>query len=655
MVVGYDPPMPEGATPDEPAAKPIAARRVAALGLLMVFAPALVLAVDCVRHAARSGGGGGTWYDPQPLLASIRADARAALAEAAGVQRLDELPLYHLELDLDLDRKSFALRESVWLTQLEPEPLEDIELTLPANVTAAGGTEPTPLVRFTKGRCSAPLSCAVTSVSPTTVRVVPERALARGDRLRIELELEGTLREIEASRTNVLSQGLEGLGSIASGARGGDYGVLAIGDGIASLGNFHAVLARRKDGQWVKPPRTAMGDLGPDAIVNVRAELRVPAGVRVVTTGVELAPPRDEGQRKHVQVGAAAVRDFAVLAGRSLESKSREVGPVTVRSHFLPADAAAGERVLDAAAHALEIYERRFGAYPYVDLDVSEAALVGGAGGVEFSGLVTVASMLYRPATAGGGDGVGALLGLLGGGSSEGLLAGMKPILDSMLEFCVAHEVAHQYWHTLVGSDSRQHPYLDEALAQWSAVLYMEERYGQARADREADMQVKAGYQTMRLLGQPDGAANAPVDTFTSQLGYAGLIYGKAPYYYAALRREVGDEAFFAALREYVSKHRFRIAPPGALEGILGRGGKQAELAALERRWLREAHGDEDLGKLDLAGMVSAMLGGQGGELGQMMGLLQSILGESGLEGLDPEAADAGARKAPARPDAGTR
>jgi len=214
-----------------------------------------------------------------------------------------------------------------------------------------------------------------------------------------------------------------------------------------------------------------------------------------------------------------------------------------------------------------------------------------------------------------------------------------------MLEFCVAHEVAHQYWHTLVGSDSREHPYLDEALAQWSAVLYMEERYGKARADREADMQVKGSYQTMRLLGQPDGAVDAPVDRFTSQLGYAGLIYGKAPYYYAALRREVGDEAFFAALREYVSKHRFGIAPPGSLEEILARGGKPTQLAALERRWLRESHGDEDLGKPDLAGMVDAMLGGQGGDLGEMMGLLQSILGESGLEGLDAGAADAGAPK----------
>ena len=42
----------------------------------------------------------------------------------------------------------------------------------------------------------------------------------------------------------------------------------------------------------------------------------------------------------------------------------------------------------------------------------------------------------------------------------------MGGMTDGMLEFVVAHEVAHQWWHGLVGSDSRDHPYVDEALAQ---------------------------------------------------------------------------------------------------------------------------------------------------------------------------------------------
>jgi len=433
---------------------------------------------------------------------------------------------------------------------------------------------------------------------------------------------------------------------IPSSESAGDYGLLAIGDGIVSLGSFHAVLGRRKDGQWLRAPRTAMGDLGPDEVVHVRAHVHAPADLRIAVSGIEIAPARDEvGGRRVTEIGAAAVRDFALLGGRTLESSARDVGGVSVRSHFLAQERAAGERVLDTAARSLALFERRFGPYPYVDLDVVEAALVGGAGGVEFAGLVTVASMLYRPPDQGAG-GIGALLGLLGGGKND-LLGGMRPLLETMLEFTVAHEVAHQYWHGLVGSDSREHPYLDEALAQYSALLYLEDRYGKERADHDAALQVKANYQMMRVLGQPDGPVDAPVDSFASPMAYAGLVYGKAPYLYDAVRREIGDEAFFAALREYADQQRFRIAPPGALVALFARGSHAAAVERIAHRWLEERHGDEDLGGADLQGLVGAILGDDAKELGPLLGLVQGMLGGDAPDA--PSAPDAGAAKPPSK------
>ena len=161
--------------------------------------------------------------------------------------------------------------------------------------------------------------------------------------------------------------------------------------------------------------------------------------------------------------------------------------------------------MLEAAASSLATYEKLFGRYPYVDLDVVEAPLVGGAGGVEFSGLVTVASMLYRPALSEGP--MGMLAGLLGGAGHD---ARVKELTDSMLEFVTAHEVAHQWWPGLVGSDSRQHPFQDEALAQWSAVLHIKERYGPERAKLEADRKtiqeqwVESQKQLQAAAGQRD-------------------------------------------------------------------------------------------------------------------------------------------------------
>ncbi|HMO11253.1 MAG TPA: ABC transporter transmembrane domain-containing protein, partial [Actinotalea sp.] len=128
----------------------------------------------------------------------------------------------------------------------------------------------------------------------------------------------------------------------------------------------------------------------------------------------------------------------------------------------------------------------------------------------------------------------GPLAALLGGASLEGRR-------EAMLEVVVAHEVGHQWWHGVVGSDSREHPFQDEALAQYAAMLYVEDRYGAARAERETREQVTRGYHAMRLMGRPDAPVDRPVSAFADPLSYGGLVYGKGPHLYVALRRLLGE------------------------------------------------------------------------------------------------------------------
>jgi len=274
-----------------------------------------------------------------------------------------------------------------------------------------------------------------------------------------------------------------------------------------------------------------------------------------------------------------------------------------VRSTFRRSDRAAGERALDVAAASLADYERRFGPYPYPTLGVAEAAIVGGAGGVEWSGFVTIASMFYKS-------------------SSTPMPAG---VTDSMLEFVVAHEVAHQYWHGLVGSDSRAHPFMDEALAQYSAIVYLEDRYGKERAERDGLLDVQANYQMMRMLGAADAPADQPVEAFASPMTYAGIVYGKAPYYFAAMRRALGDDEFFAALRGYAERYAFRVATPEALTAAFS--SRSAGVEPLAQRWLHEMHGDDDLGKADLAKMIGSMVDP---ETARQLGPLLKSLGDGG-------------------------
>ncbi|MGO8992269.1 MAG: M1 family aminopeptidase [Polyangiaceae bacterium] len=592
-------------------------RRSRLAGKLTLLGLLAVLTVGGVVYGA-SRLAADRWYDAAPLFVSIRPDARAGLTRALGIARAEDLTLYDLDLAYDPTPAAFTLSETVWFTNTSGAPLPDLVFRIYAN---ASPPDAGPQVRFVSGACEGDPGCVVTTPNPSAVRVQPSSVLAPSDRLRITLKMTGNLSRIDSSRTNLFAQGLEGMMAMlggGSGATSGDYGILGVGDGIVSFGNFYAVLARRVAGVWETGEASKLGDLGSDRMASFRARIELPAHAKLAVTGAVTsdAPIAGKPDRREVRVAAAAIRDFAILFGDAMETETRDVRGTHVRSFHLTADRAAGVRALDVASHAFEDFERRFGPYPYADLTVSEAAVVGGAGGVEFSGLVTAASMFYRPTSGGGGsgggdDGIAALLGKLGG-------AGGGDMTETMLEFVVAHEVAHQWWHGLVGSDSRDHPYEDEALAQYSALLYLQDRYGAPKADKLGDMNVKMNFQSMRMLGTADVAADQPVGAFASSVQYAGVVYGKAPYYYKAVRGALGDAAFFTALTSYVTRYRFREAPARALPDLFAQAGGEAKMRPLERHWLDEAHGDADLGKLDLGSMLGGLLGagGAGGPAG---------------------------------------
>src|SRR5262249_36951873 len=150
----------------------------------------------------------------------------------------------------------------------------------------------------------------------------------------------------------------------------------------------------------------------------------------------------------------------------------------------------------------------------------------------EFPGLVTVSSMLYKDPDA----------------SSDDLLAQMmanNPAFEQILEFVVAHEVAHQWWNAVVGSNSKKYPFVDEAMANYSAVLYFEHYYGRAAAEQQMVMQMKVNYQLSRMLGNEDQAVDMPASSFKGALPYSAIVYGKGALYFDHLRTLVGDRAFF--------------------------------------------------------------------------------------------------------------
>jgi hypothetical protein len=125
-------------------------------------------------------------------------------------------------------------------------------------------------------------------------------------------------------------------------------------------------------------------------------------------------------------------------------------------------------------------------------------------------------------------------------------------------EFFIAHELAHQWWGQAVGWRNYHEQWLSEGFAQYFAALYARE----ARGERVFH----------DMLRQFRRWAIAESDEGPVYLGYRlghikakprvfrALVYNKGAAVLHMLRRLLGDETFFNAVRRFYAEQKFRKA-----------------------------------------------------------------------------------------------
>jgi aminopeptidase N len=166
----------------------------------------------------------------------------------------------------------------------------------------------------------------------------------------------------------------------------------------------------------------------------------------------------------------------------------------------------------------------------------------------------------------------------------------------------VAHVVAHQWWGATVGNDAGREPVLDESLANWSALLYYRETHGEPQFKAALDEQVRGVYTLYRTFGGDDMEASRSAREYRNSFQYSAIVGSKGALMFEALRKLLGDERFFAALRDYYSANSLEVADMDDLRGAFIAGAPVEQRRAVSRtfdRWLSSKRGDEDIGPPD--------------------------------------------------------
>ncbi len=192
------------------------------------------------------------------------------------------------------------------------------------------------------------------------------------------------------------------------------------------------------------------------------------------------------------------------------------------------------QQALTAAAQALEMYADLFGAYPYERFVVVQGDFPDG---MEFSDLVFVSDRWFEINT----------------GTAE-----------SYLTFITVHETSHQWWYARVGSDQALVPWLDEALATYSELVYYEE-FEPDLVDWWWNFRVNQ-YVGDRFSGNN---VDSTVYQFASIRDYINAVYLRGAIMLDDLREVLGTEVFFDWLRRYADAGANRIVTPDDFWSLL--------------------------------------------------------------------------------------
>lgn len=504
----------------------------------------------------------------------------AATTATAGAGEADTVrPRYSMDLTLDADAHRIHCVSRITVPAAADDPLDDAVFHLPA-IAACGGdpAAPPPLeivgVRFG----GSPVPWTVDQAA-LRVRLPAPQTRPFG----LEIDFRGTLPRILPTAKEP-----PGGEKPAPEEKGKDnyvdYGLFGYGNDILSLGShWYPQLAVRHAGSWAGSGKPGPGDLlhtqASDFTVTFGG---VPEGATVVATGT--------GDGRVFRADGA--RDFAVLISNKFVSRHAVIKlggkPVRVSSYARIANANQLTTTVEIATAALRIFNRRFGPYPFDELKIVEAPLRGGSGGMEYSGVASVAGGQYTTLTRA----MRKLPWTKDSGRDD-----FRKHVRAWYECVLVHEIAHQWWAIQVGNDSQLHPFVDEALTQWSMTLYFEDRYGAERGREIRKMYLADTFVSLIDVGARDAPANQPTSSYRDDGQYSAVIYCKGALFYQKLREMTGDEVFFGGLRDYYRRFGGRIAGPNDLRDVMiaRAPDRQADIAALYQRWVGGAHGVEDI------------------------------------------------------------
>lgn len=308
-------------------------------------------------------------------------------------------------------------------------------------------------------------------------------------------------------------------------------------------------LAMYEDGNWNENPYISDGESTYNKVTDYTVKFTAPAYYMVAASGNE------ETTGNVTTIKAEDMRDMSIVACDYMEMETDTAAGVKINNYTLQYENSEKTNglTMDAAKDSVELFTDCFGEYPYEELDVIQCFI---GGGMEYPGLIMICLWDMDPA----------------------YYADRIDEYSNYTYLCelISHEVGHEWFYAAVGNDQYEEPWLDESFAEFCNILYDLKRppslkRGVMLAEEQGGedagwLQYESEKEIEDLMlpvasDEKEYVINKPYDWYNEKRGdYDTQVYNNGPLFLYELKKTMGEEAFFNAMKEYYKTYCLKIA-----------------------------------------------------------------------------------------------
>lgn len=261
----------------------------------------------------------------------------------------------------------------------------------------------------------------------------------------------------------------------------------------------------------------------------------------------DLAFPVSDSATKTLRFKQSNVHDFAWFCDKRYHVLKGEIETphtkhkVTTWTMFTNAEGNLWKKSIGYMNDAIYYYSLWNGDYPYNHCTAIDGTISAG-GGMEYPNITVIGS------------------------------SGNAFLLDQV----ITHEVGHNWFYGMLGSNERKHPWMDEGMNSFNELRYVETKYPERKLiGRFADNEVgkmfdlsrykqKAQYELSYLITavkNQDQPIELPAYAYTD-INYGGIVYSKTAIVFDYLMATIGEKEMDKAMQAYFNEWHFKHPQP---------------------------------------------------------------------------------------------